>query len=159
MLQYRITKYDPARCDDRGAFLDDDWTAVSDVGRSFAGAILTAERYKEVEAAYVAVACEFLHEAGISSLQITGLENRGDPPLPFTEGIIITWYEFPAVIRHMLREELWCRLEAADGFVHVGYDYYLYIGVPYPCPKALSSGHERGLFVESFPSPYLMDEA
>ncbi len=158
MLQYRITKYDPARRDDRGAFLDDDWTAVSDIGRCFAGVILTVERYKEVEAAYVTTACDFLKEAGFSPLQISGLENRGEPPLPFKEGDLITCDGLPVILRHLLREELWCRLEAPEGFFHAGYDLYMYIGVPCPCPKAQRAAQKRGLFGESFLSPYLRDE-
>jgi hypothetical protein len=38
----RVTKYDPAlRVGGRGAFTGDDWTSVSDVGRTFDGVVLT----------------------------------------------------------------------------------------------------------------------
>lgn len=36
----------------------DEWTAASDIGRSFGGVILTAEEYRRVEDAYVAVALD-----------------------------------------------------------------------------------------------------
>jgi hypothetical protein len=54
----------------------------------------------------------------------------------------------------MLREELWCRLEGQSGFVHIGWDYYMYIGVPHRCPKAEFLVEELGLHPELFPSPY-----
>jgi hypothetical protein len=46
------------------------------------------------------------------------------------------------------------RLEAAGGFVHVGWDCYMYVGVRRPCPSAEAEAHRFGLFVEPFLSPY-----
>jgi TPR repeat protein len=57
-------------------------------------------------------------------------------------------------IRDMLREECWCRLESSDAFVHLGYDYYMYLGVPKDCPNAVAFASANGLFVEPFKSPY-----
>ena len=54
----------------------------------------------------------------------------------------------------MLREELWCRLESVDGFVHIGWDYYMYIGVPHPCPEAELLAEGLGLYPERIVSPY-----
>jgi hypothetical protein len=58
------------------------------------------------------------------------------------------------VIREMLREELWCRSESQGGFVHIGWDYYMYIGVPHRCPKAELLAEGLGLYPERFSSPY-----
>jgi hypothetical protein len=60
----------------------------------------------------------------------------------------------PAVLRSLLREEYWCRLESETAFVHVGWDYYMYISVLKSCPLAESIAQNRGLFVEQFRSPY-----
>ena len=57
------------------------------------------------------------------------------------------------VIRLILREKFWCRLEAAGGFLHFGYDYYLYLGVPHRCPAAERTASELGLYVEVFDQP------
>jgi hypothetical protein len=57
-------------------------------------------------------------------------------------------------MRRVLREEFWCRLEGPEAFVHFGYDYYLYVGVPRACPEAEQATRRAGLFVESFRSPY-----
>ena len=59
-----------------------------------------------------------------------------------------------AVIRLCLRAEIWCRLVAPGAFVHVGYDFYLYVGVSVACPRAIAAATGRGLFVEEFSSPY-----
>jgi hypothetical protein len=39
----------------------------------------------------------------------------------------------------------------------VGYDFYMYIGVPRVEESALSAASDLGLFVEEFESPYRVD--
>jgi hypothetical protein len=154
MFEFRVTKYDPACRDARGTYTRDEWTSVSDIGRAFSGVFLTAGDYQRVEDAYVTVAVAFLREAGVTSLAVDGLENHGDVPLPFTEGVALGLSDAGAVIRRVLREELWCRLKADGGFVHLGYDYSMYVGVQRPCPVAEALARQLGLFVEPFVSPY-----
>ena len=57
-------------------------------------------------------------------------------------------------VGHVLREEFWCRFEGQDAFVHVGYDYYMYVAVPHAVPQAVLLAQQVGLFVEPFESPY-----
>ena len=45
---WRVTRYDPARRDERGAYRDDTWTSISDVGNVFDNQELTIEEYKIV---------------------------------------------------------------------------------------------------------------
>lgn len=72
---------------------------------------------------------------------------------------MLTKAQIERVIRLNLRETLWCKLEDAAGrFLHFGWDYYTYVGVPTPCPKACALASRRGLFVEPFKSPYRGDE-
>ena len=40
-----------------------------------------------------------------------------------------------------------------EGFIHFGWDYYMYIGMPHPCPTAQARAAELGLYVEEFASP------
>jgi hypothetical protein len=154
MQHYRVTKYDPARRDVSGAYPTDDWTSHSDIGQSFGGHTLTEERYAAVENAYLESAVAFLKEAGVRELAVVGLENAGahvdSPP----EGAVIPTERLPAVLRSLLREEYWCKLESKSAFVHVGWDYYMYIGVLESCPLAESIAQSRGLFIEQFRSPY-----
>jgi hypothetical protein len=152
--EYRVTKYNPAFRGPGGAYTKDEWTSVRDVGRSFAGEVLTREEYERVENAYVGSALAFLGEAGLTSLSIEGPENTRVESLVFRNGSILSLDEVREAIRRVLREEFWCRLEGVDGFVHFGWDYYMYIGVPHPCPTARERTVELGLYVEEFASPY-----
>jgi hypothetical protein len=148
MLEYRVTKYNPAFRDSTGAYTRDEWTAVSDVGRSFGGIVLTREEYQRVENAYIAAAIEFLRESGVSSVLVVGLENHTGHVLDFDIGAVFGLDRAGEVLRRVLREDFWCRLEGPKGFVRVGWDYYMYVGVSGPCPKALALAERLGLFVE-----------
>jgi len=48
----------------------------------------------------------------------------------------------------------WCSLKAQGGFVHFGWDYYMYIVVPHRCPKAEKLAEEVGQYSEEFALPY-----
>ena len=154
MNQFRVTKYDPAHRDITGAYLLDDWTSYSDIGRVFGDTMLSPQRYKAVEDAYVSAALSFLKESGVTHLRVAGLENSQASEDAPSEGQDLSLGEIEPVLRGLLRERFWCRLEAADSFVHVGWDYYMYLGVPRECPAASAVASAQGLFVESFSSPY-----
>jgi hypothetical protein len=152
--EYRVTKYDPALRDERGAFTRNEWTSIKDVGSSFDGIVLTEERYTEVERAYVEAAVAFLDEAGVARLKVENLESPRVNNLEFSDGQILSVDRLPHVLRRLLRGEFWCRLQGDETFVHVAWDYYMFIGVPIPCPSARAFATKLGLFVEDFLSPY-----
>lgn len=154
VLEYRVTKYDPALRDASGAYKPDEWTSVRDIGASFGGLALAHDEYQQVEDAYVAVALAFLREAEVAALTVGGLENHHSVSMAFGEGSVLSLEQVGETIRQMLREEFWCRLHGEQAFIHVGWDYYMYIGVPRNCPKAESLARRLGLFVEPFGSPY-----
>ena len=72
MVEFRVTKHDPAHRDRHGAYRREEWTSSSDIGRESAGAVLAESEYQRVEDAYVAV--EFLREAGVPARSVAGLE-------------------------------------------------------------------------------------
>ena len=154
MNEYRITKYDPALRSPSGSYMADEWTSYSDIGRSFGGVILTEHEYKRVEDAYIDAAVAFLTEANLTSITVQGLENRRKQYLAVHEGSVLTLEEAGAVIRAVLREEFWCRLQNERGYVHFGWDYYMYLGTPDRCPAAEQKAAALGLYVEEFESPY-----
>ena len=158
MLQYRITKYNPAHRDASGAYLAEDWTSRSEIGQSFGNVLLTSKAYQAVEDAYVSVAEAFLKEAGVTKLAVKGLEFHGDKP-PVSEGESLAVQQVSGVIRAVLRERFWCRLEGEGAFVHVGYDYYMYVGISRDCPHAYAAAKARNLYVEEFDSPYARNVA
>lgn len=152
MLEYRITKYDPAGR--LGGKRHTQWTAFSDIGRRFDGALLTRAAYEAAEAAYIAVALSFLREAGVTSLSVRGLECGEGAPCAYAEGDVLAAGETPPLMAAILREACWCRLEAPRGFVHFGWDFYMYVGVASACPDAARQAVQAGLFVEEMPSPH-----
>src|SRR5579872_484335 len=111
MNEYRITKYDPSLRDRAGAYTRDEWISVRDIGRSFAGVLLTREEYERVESAYVEAAMAFLREGGVSALKVEGLENQRGEVLNFQEGSLLPLERVGGILRRLLREEFWCRLE------------------------------------------------
>src|SRR5438105_1973975 len=102
-------------------------------GREFGGVALTEDEYCRVEQAYINSALAFLKEGGQTSLRIEGLENHKGCTLNLGEGSIVSVEQISDLIRQILREEFWCRLEGRDGYVYFGWDYYMYIGVPHRC--------------------------
>ena len=159
MNEYRVTKYNPKFRTSSGAYTRDEWTSFGDIGRSFGGVELTRDEYQRVEDAYVAAGVGLLREAGVPQLAVRGLENADGLPLPFGDGDALSLDQIPDVLRRLLRAEFWCRLEAEDAFVHVGYDYYMYVGLPRPCSEARQQAEDRGLYVEDLASPYRGDPA
>ena len=169
MNSWRITKYNPAFRDERGAYLRDEWTSVSDVGDSFGGVILDFGEYRRVEDAYISTALRFVAEADLDALTITCLETHRaaearakdlggtafDPKRART-GMSLPLGALGDVCRLVLREILWCKLEAAGGFyLHFGYDYYMYVGSPARSENSIAYARQQGLFVEEMESPYL----
>jgi hypothetical protein len=152
MIEYRITKYDPA-FRDSGRYTRDEWTSVSDVGRSFGGMVLVREEYNRVEDAYVAAALAFLDEACVPALTVAGLEERRGRS-SIADGDQLDPTQLAEALRQLLREELWCRLECEEAFLHVGYDFEMYLGVPRQCPVAEDEARRLRLFVELVLSPY-----
>ena len=154
MFQYRVTKYNPTFRDVSGVYTRNEWTAFCDIGKSFNEVILTNAEYQRVESAYVSTVVAFLQESNVLSLVVCGLENYGGIVLGFSDGSSLSLKQIEVTLPRILREEFWCKLKASQSFVHVGYDYYMYLGVPVVCPKAEQLAASLGLFVELFQSPY-----
>jgi len=154
MIQYRVTKYNPALRDARGGYLRDEWIMFSQIGSEIGGKVLTKHEYERIEQAYVDSALAFLNEGGVTSLTIEGLENHKKLSLDFGERSLVSMEHLGALIRQILREEFWCRFEGHNGFLHFGWDFYMYIGVPHRCLAAEQFTREFGLFPEECASPY-----
>ena len=152
--EYRVTKYDPALRGPNGEYKGDDWTMFSQIGQKFRGVVLTEEEYKRVEDAYVKVAQTFLSESGVAAVRVVGLENSRRQLLEFNEGSVVPLEKLSEALRGIFRGEFWCRFQADDEFVHVGWDYYMYVGVRSRCPAAEQTATEVGLYVEEFVSPH-----
>ena len=104
----------------------------NEIGGTFSGVVFTREEYDRVEDGYVQVAVTFLRESGESSMRVAGMEKRGRP-VDFDNGSVLPLERIGEMIRPTLREEIYCRLEGNDSFIHFGPDLYMYIGVPHRC--------------------------
>lgn len=109
---------------------------MSDVGRTYGGVLVTREEYDRTEDAYLAAAKAFLEEAAVQVMFIRGLEDWHGRYPQFSEGAVIPVEEIAPLLTLVLWAELWCRLETLDAFVHIGYDYYMFVGVSSPSPIA-----------------------
>lgn len=149
MKEYRITKYNPSYRNESGHYLDkEEWTSYSEVGDK-----VTLEEYLKVEQSYIESAIEFVKNSGVSILKVQGLEDH-DKSSNLVEGLEISLDSFGCVLKALLREEFWCKLESKNAFIHVGYDFYMYIGVKALNSDCTKKAQQRGLFVEDFESPY-----
>jgi hypothetical protein len=116
MFEYRITKYNPKNRDTQGRYID--------------------------------AAIKLLDECGVSSLAIDALENHLNYQsnyLVFSNGQRLRDESLREGIRSLLRGDFWCRLQdGTRAFIHVGYDYYMYIGVPCPAQNSVRAVQSAG---------------
>ena len=154
MPEFRITKYDPALRDASGAYLRPaEWTSISDVGKT-----TSLDEYTRVEAAYLDVILAFLEEARIDGLTIHWHPDTIGAPTDYANGEHLGPQALRHAMQRVLREEIGGQFGGESGaFVHFGYDYYMYLGVPVECPRSEALAAERGLFVEPFVSPYHLE--
>lgn len=88
---HEIVKYPPSGYNKDGIYTSDDWTSISDVGKSFNGKILTVKDYLKVEGQYVntvlmimsALDCEYL---AIEYIEINQDKMANDIEMFLTEG-------------------------------------------------------------------------
>ena len=172
-MEVRITKYNPDLRDTTGAYLADDWTSVSDIGK-YDG--LTPEEYLRVENNYWDVLYSALVDIGDDQLSILDIESRDldlvDPnPLVrssahfcknfqpvepiyfknFQPVMPVSLEQFKPLFQAAMREVVGFRVENKNGtFIHFGYDFYLYMG----SPKDFVWKNREGIWVENFVSPY-----
>ena len=152
MKQYRVTKYNPAYRNNDGSYSNKEWTSFSDVGNS-----VTEDEYINIENSYIESALKFLEEYNVTTLSIKELENSGnceEPGIKLVNGEALDLESLHKVIRNILREKYWAKLESDNAFIHLGWDYYMYIGVPNEANKAKEYAVSKGLFVEEIQSPY-----
>lgn len=154
---YWITKYDPRYRDETGIYRREEWTFFAQVGRRVGGRRFTMNEYLRVEACYLEALRLLLVEAGLDHLELRALWiRRGVPALrrwrTRTSLDVRQCLEFT---RLALREQVHGQLIAPRrAYVQFGWDYYMYVGLSRPTPKALEAIAGLGLFADPWPSPY-----
>lgn len=172
MKEYRITKYDPKNRNDKGHYLYDHWTDISDVGRILEGELVTEEEYLKVEENYINAVIEILKDSKQDYLRLVGYnhktyvssinENYGKwyhekkiEEVKLHEDKKIFLDEIPTIIKLNLRTYINTTLAIKGKFyVHFGYDFYMYVGTPNLSTAILNKLNSTLIFVENFKSPY-----
>lgn len=154
MHEYRVTKYDPQYRDkDSGAYLRQEWTSIADVGKTYDGVAFTLNDYERAEQRHIRFLGALVAREDAFPLTIEALEDHR-PDTPWKESQQISLDQLPALLRDILREECWCRLNATGFFIHFGYEYYLYVGCSHTSEAISALAAEHGLFAETMTSPY-----
>jgi len=153
MNQYRVTKYNPVYRNQSGTYLLDEWTDFSDIGKVFSGSVLTAEEYYKVEKNYIKMCIAVWIESAHPELSVRNVEKYSDnirvPKCIKDEG------QLEVIVKEILENELWAKLECRNLFFHFGWDYYMYIGTEIEKAIIEDYAKKNNLFVEEMKSPHL----
>ncbi|MDN7240646.1 hypothetical protein QWY14_02540 [Planococcus sp. N028] len=161
MNSVRVTKYNPQNRDANGHYtLVDEWTSISDVGKSYQGQIFTMEQYLATEEKYIQTVEVLMQKNGVNKLKVVGLENHShETELNLSEGKAIPRNLVKQLVKLILREKVWGKLVVKNQFeIHFGYDYYMYfVGESLTDDIIEELRKIDGLYVEEVRSPYLDD--
>lgn len=153
MYEFRISKYNNDHRKN-GAFLRDEWTSFSDIGKPFNGKKLNYSEYAYTENLYLSLIEKICSLLNVSQMQITELEDYSNI-CPYSNGRIVdSINEIVKVAQDCLREQYWCKLHSEILSFHFGYDYYLYVCSPLDAQHISNLVLDIGLFVENKKSPY-----
>lgn len=135
------------------------WTSMSDVGQLFDDGLLSLAEYERVEQLYLAALASLLDAAGRPELTVSEVQvapSASAAARAVRDGARVGVAEALEICRLELREELSCRLDDDQRFyVHVGFDFYLYVGCERLSPSVIAAIEGSGLFIEhKVPSPY-----
>ncbi|MCM3005800.1 hypothetical protein [Priestia koreensis] len=157
MKSYRVTKYKPSLRDHNGNYTDvEDWTSFSDIGENIHGELFTYDKYVITENKYIETIFYCMKDLNIESLIIKDLEiyQDEDELKNLTDNSVIDENHLESVIKLILREKIWAKLETDDLKIHFGYDYYMYIITKTTNSELLGEISSLGLYAEEFESPY-----
>ncbi len=128
--------------------LPQDWSSISDVGRTFGDKKLSEDEYLRVELQFETFVARCL--SGALPLEVAETENpRGTDAEWLKRGRVFNEAELRALTVDCLRERYWCKLKGTNGtYLHFGYDMIVYVGTSgAPAPPSL-------LCVDEMESPY-----
>ncbi|PHZ84767.1 DUF7683 domain-containing protein [Paremcibacter congregatus] len=174
MQQYCITKYDKSKRDKNGTYPDDcdQWTESCDVGRHINGKKVQLRDYFRVEDRYIKAALALFDYADLPYLRLTNAhlhdyqmeilrkKNKHFHELSFSsidfrEDAIICRDEIPTVLKMIFRNLGEAKLEfQGKFFIHIGWDFYMYIGAHVSNNSLIEKIEEDGLYVLEWDSPY-----
>lgn len=169
---WRITKYNPKYRNERGVYLRDEWTSISEIDSiTNDNGMLKTHDYISTENKYVKAILDIMSCLDIQKLSIFGLEkwentldttnfsslyNENMKSLygQVTNGLWLEKDQISDLSRLILREKIWCKLKFdSKMYVHFGHDFYMFIGSEMMCEDTINNIEKSGLYVEDFISP------
>lgn len=146
---YSISKYSPQFYDSQSCYTRNEWTSISDIGKSFDDGVLTINEYLETERHYINTAIELALISGCSYLTVDYLEgkymeqNVKEHPLnshlletaqKMRQGMKIRISDCAEYLQLCLRE---CGYASFSNHLHnfyidFGYDFYMHIRTTLP---------------------------
>lgn len=163
---YSISKYRPQFYDSAGCYIRNEWTSVSDIGKSFADGILTEEEYIKIETKYITTAIELARSAGCTYLTVSYIEgdskdivnsvnshklNHGliESAKTIRQGLRISLNDCQDYLRLCLREYCWAVFsnKTHNFLVKFGYDYYMHVHTVVPQKQVIEIVNRNGLYL------------
>ena len=171
MKRYEITKYE----NENGIIEEQEWIAISDIGDTFGGIVLTPEKYQETEDKYVAVIVRILEYMNIQKCRIKNVvkcslikeqfcdvevsqevrdlynERLWNTYGNIKEGDEVDISTIEDIIRLLLREDIGCDVYVPCRFkLFIGYDYMTGVHLSRTLDPILKELNEIGLYVFEF---------
>lgn len=170
MYKYEITKYNPIFRDEKRRYLKEDWTAISDIGKSYEGGTLTIDGYKQVEDSYIKAIELIMEYLEIPFLSIdhvsrsfsfeTFMELNKNFRELYSQEILEIYNDVKnldkldneklnAYCRLLLREDIGSEVFYPGKMkVYIGYDYLMGIHTSKSIDSLIPMIEQLGLFVE-----------
>lgn len=152
---YRISKYNRIYRE-KGVYLREEWTDYSDIGKRFNGNLFSEKEYLEIEQNYIDCVVDLLNRVNVYQFDIIGMEQR--EATIWKNLCCIDIANLADLIRDILRNKCWCRIEGKNCYLHFGFDYYMYIGVSLPRDTVNKICSQHNLFCEVMISPYNLNK-
>ncbi len=146
---YSISKYRPQFYDSKSCYTRNEWTSISDIGKSFDDGVLTTNEYLETERHYINTAIELARISGCSYLTVDYLEgkyivqnvkehslnyNLLETAQKIRQGLIIRVSDCADYLRLCLRECCYASFSnhLHNFYIDFGYDFYMHIRTTLP---------------------------
>lgn len=167
-ILYRIVKYRPWGYDKKTGFYSiDEWTDVSDIGKTFDGVKLTLEDYLKVEDSFVSFMTEIMLKSRINFVTIvrwndhTLFQGLNEQLAKSSKELISSFDEIKTGNRYSIaRAAILFRLtlrnvidagfinERHNLFFHISFDYYLHLYCPLDYKDLLNSIAGHNLYLD-----------
>lgn len=144
MFQYRISKYDPRHRDKNGAYLVEEWTSFSDVGKN-----VSMDEYLLIENNYLTFFNEVCKKINVKELEVHDIEIcghsfEGKNKLANIDECII-------ILKKVLREKFWCRFVLPEKIsIQTGFDYYFLLCCDLDFLVVSSIASNQNLYCEKY---------